>query len=300
MGGDFNCVASDLDVTPNALGSRRVGYAGGLQLVEETHALHDAWRELHPGSRGITHTCASNLSGGRLDRWLLSPALLPSLGRAEEVAGLPGDHQAVAIRLTSAVGAARGPGGWLYPLALLDDARYVDEARAFISAFLADTPVTDTCTHGQRWDALKRAVRDHASVYFRGSKQRARQVARTLEASAQAAKVRFLLSPEAPLALSDWQVAQARLQDYHTARAAAAATRAGILWQQYGEQSTFYFHHLAKQRQRSTALTSLQDSSQENTLVDLSSPEGRVQGGHILARHFSSDSGIVHSAGDFG
>ena len=59
---------------------------------------------------------------------------------------------------------------------------------------------------------------------------------------------------------------------------------------QYGEQSTFYFHHLAKQRQRSTPLTSLQDSSQENTLVDLSSPEGRVQGGHILARHFSSDS----------
>ena len=90
-----------------------------------------------------------------------------------------------------------------------------------------------------------------------GSKQRARQVARALEAPAQAAKVRFLLSLEAQLAVTDWQMAQARLQDYHTDRAAAAATRAGILWQQYGEQSTFYFYHLAKQRQRSTALTSL-------------------------------------------
>ena len=67
---------------------------------------------------------------------------------------------------------------------------------------------------------------------------------------------------------SAWQVAQARLQDYHTDRAAAAATRAGILWQQYGEQSTFCFHHPAKQRQRSTALTSLQDTSQAKTLVD--------------------------------
>ena len=290
MGGDYNCVASDLDVTENALGSRRVGYAGGLQLVEETHGLHDAWRELHPGLRGITHTCASNLSGGRLDRWLLSSSLLPSLGKAEEVLGLPGDHQAVAIRLTSPAGAARGPGGWLFPLALLDDARYVAEARAFITSFLEDTPVTDAYTHGHRWDALKRAIRDHAAVYFMGSKQRARQVARSLEASAQAAKVRFLLSPEAPLALSDWQVAQARLQDYHTDRAAAAATRAGILWRQYGEQSTFYFYHLAKQRQRSSALTSLQDNSQANALVDLSSPEGRVQGGQILAHHFSSAS----------
>ena len=95
---------------------------------------------------------------------------------------------------------------------------------------------------------------------------------------------------KAPLALTDWQVAQARLQDYHTDRATAAATRAGILWQQYGEQSTFYFYHLAKQRQRSSALTSLQDNSQANALVDLSSPEGRVQGGQILAHHFSSAS----------
>ena len=122
------------------------------------------------------------------------------------------------------------------------------------------------------------------------SRQHARQVSRALEATAKAAKVRFLLFPEAPLALTDWQAAQARLQDYHTDRAAAAAKRAGILWQQYGEQSTFYFYHLAQQGRRSCALTSLQDRSQENTLVDLSFPQGRVQGGHILASHFSSES----------
>ena len=57
----------------------------------------------------------------------------------------------------------------LYPLALLKDARYVDEARAFICGFLADIPVTDHRTHGQRWDAHKRAVRDHVSVNFMSS-----------------------------------------------------------------------------------------------------------------------------------
>ena len=141
----LNCLASDLDVTPNALGSSRVGYTGGLQLVKETHEPHDAWRELHPGLRGNTQpvhpTCPA--------AWLLSSALLPSLGRAKEGEGPPGDHQAVAIRLVSSVGAAKGPGGWVFPLALLD------EVRSFITSFLETIPVTDACTHGQRWD-LKR------------------------------------------------------------------------------------------------------------------------------------------------
>ena len=91
----------------------------------------------------------------------------------------------------------------MFPFALLDDAGYVDEARSFIASFLEANPVTAACTHGQRWDALKRAIRDHASIYFMGSKQRTRQVSRALEATAKAAKVRFLLSPEAPLALTD-------------------------------------------------------------------------------------------------
>ena len=82
-----------------------------------------------------THLCFEPV------RWPTGPlvALLcapPSLGRAEKVAGVPGDHQAVAMRLTSAVGVARGLGDWLFPLALLD--RYVDEARALISSFLEE------------------------------------------------------------------------------------------------------------------------------------------------------------------
>ena len=39
LGTSINCVSGDLDVTPNALGRRRIGYLGGLQLVEETYGL---------------------------------------------------------------------------------------------------------------------------------------------------------------------------------------------------------------------------------------------------------------------
>ena len=72
VGGDFNCVGSDLDVTPNAVGRRRTGYVQGLQLVEDTLSLMDAWREQHHGMRQITYTCAADPSGARLDRLLVS------------------------------------------------------------------------------------------------------------------------------------------------------------------------------------------------------------------------------------
>ena len=48
LGGDFNCVSDDLDVTPNALGSRRTGFSGGLEIVQMTFGLNDVFRELHP------------------------------------------------------------------------------------------------------------------------------------------------------------------------------------------------------------------------------------------------------------
>ena len=137
----------------------------------------------------------------------------------------------MAIRLTSQVGAVGGPGGWLFPLALLEDARYVDTAQAFINRILNQTPEANACTHVKT--TSKGASATTPSVYFMGSKN------------------------------CDRQVPQARLHDYHTDRAAPSAKRAGILWHHYGEQpvelSTFYFYLLAQQCQRSRPLTSLQD-----------------------------------------
>ena len=132
VGGDFNCVAGDLDVTRNAQGRRRTGYAGGLQTVEDTFGLTDAWRVLHPSETVVTHTCTSHGSGARLDRWLTSAALQPLLSDSRLVEGLPGDHTAVALRITAVDRSSFGPGPWSFPLYLLDDPGYVAEAQESI------------------------------------------------------------------------------------------------------------------------------------------------------------------------
>ena len=105
VAGDFNCVSGDLDVTPNALGRRRKGYLGGLQLVEKTYVSRDQ----HPGERAITHLCASDRSGARLDRSRLSLDVLHVAQQSQIWQGLPGDHLGVTLRLQAPSDSCRGP-----------------------------------------------------------------------------------------------------------------------------------------------------------------------------------------------
>ena len=104
-----NWVSDDLDVTPHALGRRRTGYLGGLQLVEETYGLPDVSRDQPPGERAITHVCASDRSGARFDRWLLSLDVLHVAQQSEIWEGLPGDYLEVTLRLQAPSDSCRGP-----------------------------------------------------------------------------------------------------------------------------------------------------------------------------------------------
>jgi exonuclease III len=290
LGGDFNCVPSDLDVTPNARGRRRTGYIGGLQTVEETFELIDAWRELHPSEISITHTCFSHGSGARLDRWLTSPAFRAMLTDCRIVDGLPGDHQAVALRVTAIDRSSVGPGPWTFPLHLLDVPQYTAEASSLLRQYLLDHPISPQLSHRSRWDALKLELRDHSTAYTFGVGRRQRAALKRLEDQVQRARAQFLLHPTRPSVLTAWQGAVQDLQGFHTVQAERAAVRAGVLWQQYGEQSTFYFHHLSRQRKRATALTGVLDSHASGEVADLRTSQGRKLGGEVLASFFSSDS----------
>ena len=98
----------------------------------------------------------------------------------------------------------------------------------------------------------------------------------------------FTAAPTANSHLLRWQQAHRELQQHLHDRAQAAAARAGILWQDYGEQSTFYFYHLGRQRQLATAFTQVMDS--EGHTYGLEDPQARLEAGRVLADHFSSAS----------
>ena len=98
----------------------------------------------------------------------------------------------------------------------------------------------------------------------------------------------FIADPTATSSLMLWQQANHALQTHIHDRAQAAAVRAGVLWQHYGEQSTHYFYHLSRQRQQATVMSEVADPWGQTS--SLSTAEGRAAAGQTLADFFSSDS----------
>jgi len=65
--------------------------------------------------------------------------------------------------------------------------------------------------------------------------------------------------------------------------------RAGVLLHEYGDQSTYYFHHLHRQRQQAAIITHLQQQ-QGSPVADLCTIYGRQQADSIIVNFFSADS----------
>ncbi len=62
LGGDWNCVAQDLDLVGGQPGTRQHGFQSGLLPFQQALSLQDAFRCLHPQAREFTHTATNNAS----------------------------------------------------------------------------------------------------------------------------------------------------------------------------------------------------------------------------------------------
>ena len=179
----------------------------------------DAWREQHPGMRQITHTCAADSSGARLDRWLVSTDILHHVRRTDVVVGLPGDHLGVEISVHTPAGQPRGPAPWTFPLQLLDDPVYKTELTELVQQTLQQHPVGPSRSHSQRWDALKRDIRDHCMEYSRRDRLRQTAEVKVLHRRATEAQMAFTAAPTADSHLCRWQQAHRELQQHLDDRA---------------------------------------------------------------------------------
>ena len=290
MGGDFNCVASVLDqVGASSTSGRRRGYAAGLAHVERRFGLVDVWREQNPGVTDFTHTATSGASSARLDRWLVSGSLLPATSRAHIEGAFPGDHLAVTLAVEDPAGTIRGPGMWCFPLPLLSDEGFVEQLAAHIPHFLAAHPLQPPIyTRRDRWDELKASIRDLAQARGKHAAVQRRSVQREQEHTARRAKAAYVADPGNTAALHAWQDAQHSLQAGQARAHELAALRAGAVWQDFGEQPTHFFHHLAAERAAATSMHSLRDAASGESFA-LDSTAGRDRAAGVLRRFFAGD-----------
>ena len=123
------------------------------------------------------------------------------------------------------------PPPWTFPLQLLDDGSYAEELKDLVRLTGEHRQISPELTHSQRWDDLKRDIRDHATEYLRRVNLRTRALETSLRRSASQARLAFTQQPTAPDSLHRWQQCHGDLQQHIQERAKAAAVRAGVLWQ---------------------------------------------------------------------
>ena len=308
LGGDFNCAGSPLDRRgggPAHAGAGALGGFAALSEVQGEHGLVDVWRDMHPTGRRFTYVgTAPGAAGVRLDRWLLSSAAVPWAVSTGFELGLPGDHEGVTLHLAPASSPLRGPGRWRLPLGLLHDDAFVAAAKRRVAAVLGQPVAAGGAfaTRGERWDAVKAAVRDEATLWAWELAHERRAGERLVRAAADVAHAAFSASPGTETERR-WTAASADLQAFEDGRAATAALHAGVRWQDYGEQPSFWFHHLTRRRQQAATIHELaaplaqpsaagsgMASPPEVRAVQLCTAAGCRQAGEILRSFYAPDS----------
>ena len=90
-------------------------------------------------------------------------------------------------------------------------------------------------------------------------------------------------------ALLQWRQAHHILQQLNAGVAQAASLQAGVVWQHYSEQSTFWFYHLARDRREQTVIAQLGTAGQPGH-VTLDTYASTQQAGKALEGYFSASS----------
>ena len=289
LGGDWNCVAGDRDLVGGQPGTRQHGFQNVLLPLQQALGLHDAFRLLHPTAQDFTYTATTGASSARLDRWLVSDSLLTAISAASVTDTRPGDHYGVSLSISPATAPPRGPGVWSMPPFILSHPAFQTLMKAEVQTFLAAHPLSTVLSRAERWDQLKVHVQDVVVQYCFGVHNQRTTQLRALRQQTSAARQAYLADPSNQHALDALRHTATTLQQHRQQQAAKDALRAGVLLHEYGDQSTYYFHHLHRQRQQATVISHLQQQA-DAPLADLCTDAGRQQASSIIVSFFSADS----------
>ena len=244
VGGDINCIAGQQDMLDPAgqpdqwTQDRPAACRDGSPALRCLAGPSPQQACLHPHSHLRP---VSSAAGSLAD-------IKRSVRLCHTVVGYPEDHLGVSLSLNSPASTLYGSAAWRLPLHLLDDQPFCEHRAAEIPAYLAARPLGDAVTRGSRWVDLKRQVKDIALQRSWAIAAEHRAAQRALESDSNAALAAYEQTPTAETLLAG-QDAHHLLQALHTEAAKGAALQAWIVWQFYGEQSSFWFHHLARERQ---------------------------------------------------
>ncbi|DBA69245.1 TPA: hypothetical protein ACH3X2_012989 [Trebouxia sp. C0005] len=93
-----------------------------------------------------------------------------------------------------------------------------------------------------------------------------------LRVRANKARAAYMAAPDSHHALDALRDTAAALLQHRRQQAATDALRAGVLLHEYGDQSTYCFHHLHRQRQQATVINHLKQQQGPGWVVGCERP----------------------------
>ncbi|KAG1676337.1 hypothetical protein FOA52_001132 [Chlamydomonas sp. UWO 241] len=155
LAGDFNFVESPRDRarSEGPLEWRDCAPTAAMAAMVEDAPLRDAYRLLHPVQRGYTFSAYN--AQARLDRFYVSPALVPRVFGCDAGESGGSDHRVVALHLTPLVPEARGPGRPLVRALFWADRDLADGFRAWFGQQAAEAPTHSHAELMRWWQAFK-------------------------------------------------------------------------------------------------------------------------------------------------
>ena len=260
VAGDFNCVLREDDKCGSAAFSHRFTGRDQLEALMVMEQLEDTWLLQGPAGRpprGRQYTFHTNVAapgGGlnytaaRLDRWLTPMGLrswvVDTVIHPLRDEYLPGDHGAVVLTLQPPRQPDRGPGVWSFPLSLLNDAVF----SAALSLRIATAGQQHAALSArQRWEVIKLEIADYTQAHSLEKAALTRQPERLLRRTATLAMAVCAARPtDCIAATAQLKEAETGLAAIHMAKAMAGKQAADVLWQDYGEQGSYWFHRMGR------------------------------------------------------
>ena len=167
MAGDFNTV---INTTTDRKGNQKTNYhKHALEAIintMDTLDLVEVWRLKNPDL--IRYTWRRATQASRIDYFLISFSLLPTVNKIEIEDRFRSDHSLISLHIKTNE-YPRGPGYWKFNQTLLEDNNFKTETKQFITDFFKyNIGFIDPM---ERWDMFKCAVRDH-TIKFASWKQK--------------------------------------------------------------------------------------------------------------------------------
>ena len=252
--GDFNLV---LNADMDRQGASQYNYhPKAFKVLSECIAsldLVDIWRLRNPGLR--RYTWRRNKQASRIDFFLISFALVGTVSQTKILDRFRSDHALITLQLTTSE-SPRGRGYWKLNQQLLNDCKFIENTKSFISMFFENN--VGTADPHMVWDAFKCVIRGHIIKWSSWTKKKRLEKENRLgdEIDKLNQELDKALDPpiDMLILLKDKQYELERL---YSEKVNGVIQRSKAIWMEKGEKCTAFFLRLNNRNNHRKNITKL-------------------------------------------